>query len=240
MTPNPQKTKPMKKLLLLLLLHSSFLFLHSHADNTGQINGTVTDSISGEPLVGATIQVMLNGKAFGTVADIDGYYVLKPLQPGVYDVKISYVGYADKIVEKAKVSQLTISVVNVQLVNTMGIISSGPTIVGYRDLISVEPRTIIPAEVLADLPLRKVKDIVATTDGVYQSDDGDEIYFRGSRPEATEYYIDNMRVVGELNIPSSAIAEIMVYSGGIPARYGDVTGGVVVITTKSYNMYHGE
>jgi hypothetical protein len=50
--------------------------------------------------------------------------------------------------------------------------------------------------------------------------------------------VDNVKIIGELNVPAGAIAEIIVYSGGIPARYGDVTGGVVVITTKSYNMRH--
>jgi outer membrane receptor protein involved in Fe transport len=35
-------------------------------------------------------------------------------------------------------------------------------------------------------------------------------------------------------IPSSAIGSISVYTGGLPAKYGDTTGGVVVIETKSY------
>jgi hypothetical protein len=32
-----------------------------------------------------------------------------------------------------------------------------------------------------------------------------------------------------------------VYTGGLPARYGDVTGGVIVIETKTYGeMYEAE
>ena len=30
------------------------------------------------------------------------------------------------------------------------------------------------------------------------------------------------------------MASITIYTGGLPARYGDVTGGVVAIETKSY------
>ncbi|MGE0637247.1 MAG: carboxypeptidase regulatory-like domain-containing protein [Bacteroidia bacterium] len=228
----------MKKLVLLLFLTSNFQPLTSKADNTGQINGTVTDSISGEPLVGATVQVMLNGTAFGTVADINGYYVLKPLQPGLYDVRISYIGYSPTTVTGVHVSQGSIKILNVRL--SLSSDMNPVVITGDKyELISVEPRAgyFSPNE-MEHAPVRGTKELVATLPGVYQSDSGGELYFRGSRPEATEYYIDNMRVTGELGIPAGAIAEIMVYSGGIPARYGDVTGGVVVITTKSYNMYH--
>ncbi|MFM2316499.1 MAG: hypothetical protein RLZZ155_831, partial [Bacteroidota bacterium] len=37
-----------------------------------------------------------------------------------------------------------------------------------------------------------------------------------------------------LNIPSSGIGNITVYTGGVPAKYGDSTGGYVIIDTKSY------
>ena len=35
-------------------------------------------------------------------------------------------------------------------------------------------------------------------------------------------------------VPPDAINSMTVYTGGLPARYGDVTGGVVAIETKSY------
>jgi hypothetical protein len=41
-------------------------------------------------------------------------------------------------------------------------------------------------------------------------------------------------MTNEMNIPGRAIGSIIAYSGGIPAKYGDFTGGVVVIETKSY------
>ena len=39
------------------------------------------------------------------------------------------------------------------------------------------------------------------------------------------------RVIGSTYVPKSAIANITVYTGGIPANYGDFTGGVIEITT---------
>jgi hypothetical protein len=37
-----------------------------------------------------------------------------------------------------------------------------------------------------------------------------------------------------LTIPSSGISSLSVYTGGMPAKYGDTTGGVIVIQTKNY------
>ena len=35
-----------------------------------------------------------------------------------------------------------------------------------------------------------------------------------------------------MGVPTSAIDQITVVTGGLPAKYGDVTGGVIEVTTK--------
>ena len=40
-----------------------------------------------------------------------------------------------------------------------------------------------------------------------------------------------------MGIPGIAVGSVKVYTGGIPAAYGDVTGGVIVVETKSYFDY---
>lgn len=54
-----------------------------------EIVGTVTDSASGEPLAGVTIQV--SGTSTGTVTDENGQYSLNAPDDGVLEV--SFVGY---------------------------------------------------------------------------------------------------------------------------------------------------
>lgn len=56
------------------------------------VQGTVKDK-SGEPLIGATIQI--KGQQGGTVTDLDGDWKLTDARPGQVIV-ISYVGYANK------------------------------------------------------------------------------------------------------------------------------------------------
>ncbi|HMC97583.1 MAG TPA: hypothetical protein VKG92_08025, partial [Flavobacteriales bacterium] len=55
----------------------------------------------------------------------------------------------------------------------------------------------------------------------------------------TVSFIDGVKQSGSVpRVPPSAISSISVYTGGLPARYGDVTGGVIVIETKTYaEMY---
>lgn len=64
--------------------------------------------------------------------------------------------------------------------------------------------------------------------------------FRGSRSDAVNYYIDGIKVIGNPKIPQSAINQLTVYTGGLPANYGDVTGGIVSIETKSARSYAAE
>lgn len=54
----------------------------------GTVNGTITDSASGEPLISATIRAGENG----TVTNYDGTFELK-LAPGTYQLEANYLGY---------------------------------------------------------------------------------------------------------------------------------------------------
>ena len=97
--------------------------------------------------------------------------------------------------------------------------------------------TVIPKEQLDELPdSREISSVLRSTmTDVYVSDNGDEIYFRGSRDGDAIFIIDGVRMRdNQMHIPGNSIGSIAVYTGGVPANYGDFTGGVVVIETQSY------
>ena len=58
------------------------------------------------------------------------------------------------------------------------------------------------------MPTRSVTSVAATAAGVYQSDEGSSVNVRGSRSEATDYYVDGVKVRGSLALPQSAIEQI--------------------------------
>lgn len=68
--------------------------LQASALSSGQIEGTVTDSVSGEKLPGAT--VWLEGSGFGASVDKAGKYVIARIPPGKYTMVVRYIGYVTK------------------------------------------------------------------------------------------------------------------------------------------------
>ncbi|MCL4278338.1 MAG: carboxypeptidase-like regulatory domain-containing protein, partial [Ignavibacteriaceae bacterium] len=77
----------MKKFLLLLLISGHVIY----AGTTGKLSGSVKDSQTGEPLVGANIIIV--GTEFGAATNLDGNFVILNIPPGSYSVKVSYIGY---------------------------------------------------------------------------------------------------------------------------------------------------
>jgi hypothetical protein len=65
------------------------------------------------------------------------------------------------------------------------------------------------------------------------SEDG-ELMFRGARKGDMIYVLDGIKSNEVFNAPSCSIARMMVYTGGLPAKYGDILGGAVILETKSY------
>ncbi|MFM1874945.1 MAG: hypothetical protein RL266_682 [Bacteroidota bacterium] len=61
---------------------------------SSSLEGTISDSETGEPLPFATVVLSQNGKQLcGTTTDFDGVYRFNSLLPGDYDLKASFVGY---------------------------------------------------------------------------------------------------------------------------------------------------
>jgi outer membrane receptor protein involved in Fe transport len=89
----------------------------------------------------------------------------------------------------------------------------------------------VTSEDIAKMSGRSAESVAATVGGVYQ-EDGEIKSVRGAREDATTYYIDGIKVRGSKGMPKSAIEEVSVVTGGLAAKYGDATGGVISITTK--------
>ena len=85
-----------------------------------------------------------------------------------------------------------------------------------------------------------VEFLVTLGDGIVQPAEGQPLYIRGGRADAIKYVVDGMNVRDGIKVPSRGIGEISVYTSGIPAKYGDVLSGVIVIETKSYFDLYNE
>jgi hypothetical protein len=94
--------------------------------------------------------------------------------------------------------------------------------------------TTITREDIARLPSRNAFGIASTVGGVHQTEDPFALHFRGARAKSNAYYLDGMRVNSLNGIPKSYMQEVQVITGGVPACYGDATGGIISVQGKSY------
>lgn len=76
-----------------LLLFSALCLLFSFSSFAQIIKGKVTDSKTGEPLVGATVTLLQNGVKKATSVNLNGSYTFKNVKAGSYTVTVNYVGY---------------------------------------------------------------------------------------------------------------------------------------------------
>ncbi|MEZ7929165.1 MAG: carboxypeptidase regulatory-like domain-containing protein, partial [Flavobacteriales bacterium] len=210
---------------------------------TGSLKGVITDAMSGESIPFANLIAEKNGSQIaGTTTDFDGNFTIKPLEPGTYTIKATFVGYGTVEVTGVIVSANKITFQDLKL--QQGVAIGEVKVIAYKkplldqDNLSGETKT---AEEIVALPTRNIASVAASTAGIYQQDEGDAVNVRGSRSDATEYYVDGIKVRGSMGVPTSGIEQITVITGGVPAQYGDATGGIISITTKgpSNKMFGG-
>ncbi len=223
----------MKQLFLLFFL-TLFGSLAAMAQS-GEIQGKVTDAKSGEPLPLVNVSVSINGSLAGAQTDFDGFYSIKPIPAGEYSVKASFVGYNSQQMDKVLVRSDKITFLDMQISESSNVLDV-VEIVAYKVPLLQADETAtggtVTKEDIQNLPTRNVASIASQTAGVFQADEGSGLNVRGSRSESTDYYIDGIKVRGGATLPASAIEQLTVVTGGLPARYGDATGGIINITTR--------
>ena len=77
------------------------------------VRGTVTDAISGEKLIGATVKVVETG--IGSVVDLEGNFRIDIPQSGRYTLETSYMGYEPNVVKEVLVAGVKEVVIDIQL-----------------------------------------------------------------------------------------------------------------------------
>lgn len=224
--------------LLMFSLFGAFGF--SQIRSSGTIHGHVTDE-QGESLRG--VQVLISGSnliggEFKYITDKNGFYRFLSLPPGRYVVSAEFEGFQKKIREgillNANVS-LTVDFVLTQssLKEEIMVVASTPTI----DISSSSPGGVVMTDdFLINVPMKmELSSVLALAPGI----DSNTLSAYGSGSESTSWMIDGVDVRGtEASTLSFApsfhiIREASVRGLGLPAEYGEFTGAVVNVVTKS-------
>ncbi|MDA7743777.1 carboxypeptidase regulatory-like domain-containing protein [Flavobacteriales bacterium] len=203
---------------------------------SGTLKGKIMDLDADSPLPFASVVLFLNGnQVSGTNTDFDGEYTIKPVQPGTYDVLVSFVGYQSQKITGVKVTANKIRFVNAEL--SAGVMMQEAEVVEYTvPLIDKDGGAsggTMTREDIDKMPGRSAASIATTVAGASTAGTGGGISIRGARPSSTWVYIDGIKVRGSSALPKSAIEEVQVVTGGIPANIGDATGGVINISLRN-------
>ena len=204
------------------------------------ISGRVLDDTK-QPLPSAVVQVSQGGIIKGGAAtDFDGNYLIKPLDPGYYDVMIVYIGLDTFINTGVIVKNDGATAINVTMTKS-GLKGKEVKIVAYKvplvDQNSPDTRT-ITREQMQVIPTTEIADLVALAPGVIQTQRGAGLNIGGARQEGTTYIIDGVVVQGQtgVNMSQGGVDQLEVITSGISAKYGDVSGGIVNITSRGVSQ----
>ena len=234
-----------RRLLSLIVLFPIVMTVHAQIGK-GSIRGKITDNKTGEPLPFVNVVLERGGKQItGGASDFDGAYDIKPLDPGSYEVVVSYVGYQPYKQVGVVVSSNKITFLDLKL--NQGIELKEFEVVQYTvpliDRDGGASGGTVTREDIAKMPGRTAESIATTVAGTSDAGTGGGISIRGARSENTYYYIDGVKVSAGAGtgLPKSSIEEVQVITGGVPANFGDVTGGLINITTRgpSRNYFGG-
>ena len=125
----------MKNLFLIIFL----LFTVSAFAQKEQLQGTVTDIETEEPLMFATVLIKQKGILIsGAQTDFDGKYSFKNLKIGTYEMEVSYVGFSKKTVKGIVIGKDKIIVQNIKMEQEscccVIVMETRPLLINYWDL----------------------------------------------------------------------------------------------------------
>ena len=220
-------------LLILALALNSLL-----AQGTATIQGRVTDQDTGEPLVG--VNIIVQGTYWGSSSDENGSYLITGVQPGQYDLQVTYIGYKTYQQTGLEVPAGINITADFEMESSVLSFGRDVVVIGKRPLFDVRETasaTRMSKEDLEVMVVHDVVDILSKTGGVTKTDN--EIHVRGGRLDETLFVIDGVVTKDPLTgnstnlyVNADAIEEMEVLTGGFNAEYGQAMSGVVNVKLK--------
>ncbi len=220
---------------------------------TSTIEGTVTDQ-NGAVVAGATVTATGSNLAAerSAVTDSQGFYRLVALPAGTYKVTFTQTGFANRVVN----FELTLNRI-AKIDTVLGVAGDvGGEVSVTGDVPLIEPNasstgsTITPRQI-QDFPVngREYLDLLQLVPGVAinrQSDGDNANPVLGERSGNNNFFIDGQPNKDTVNGGPAAqfnqetIAEFQVLTTGFKAEFGQASGAIVNVITKSGgNGYHG-
>jgi len=247
----------MRKILIVLVLLLGYLSGASASnDYTQSIRGTVTDAVTGYPLIGANVILLNSNPLQGTITNENGHFELLAIPIGRQNLEVSYVGYYHKIIPNILLTSGKEVVLQIRLEEKAIEMEEVIIKAGRRkdqainEMATVSARTFSVEETerfagsLGD-PAR----MVANYAGVMtQNDSRNDIIIRGNSPIGVLWRMEGVEIpnpnhfgaLGTTGGPVSMVNNNLLansdfLTGAFPAEYGNATAGAFDLNLRSGN-----
>ncbi len=228
------KTISLVAALLILLSPSAF----TQTRETGAIEGAVMDEEQ-SPLPGVTLTIsgpsLMGSRSFITGAD--GKYRFPALPPGTYTIKAELPGFATVLQENVRLYTTLTLTVNLSM--KLGTIEEEVTVTAVSptiDVKSTETASVtLSDEILKNIPYSNfAMDIVNLAPGVTSN-----VAYGASANTGISYQVDGVDVSDPeagsawVFVDPNIVEEAKIMGVGLPAEYGNFTGVIFNLVTKS-------
>jgi hypothetical protein len=249
----PEKEAPMygKCVLAAVCVLLTATLAGAQETTTGSIAGRVVDA-QGLAVPGATVTVIAPQGPRTFISDADGAFFAPFLTPGRYEVKVELQGFRTLDRQNIDVSlgqrvELTLPLQVGAITESVSVTGAAPTV----DMSSTTTGAVLDSEMLQRIPIRRFSDTLYIAPGVSSGGQVGEANpsMSGGSGLENQYVVDGVNITnagygalgsysivfGSLGngVPFDFIKEAQVKTGGYEAEYGQSTGGVVNVVTKS-------
>lgn len=215
---------------------------------SGILKGNANDGLTNEPIIFANVVIV--GTTNGTNTDETGYYEFTNLEPGVYDVQISYIGYKSITITEQQVQNNRPTTVNFELITDSEQLEE-VTIKADAFKKPVESPVSLRTIGVTEIKRRPggnrdISRVIQSLPGVTSTASfRNDLIIRGGAPNENRFYLDDVEVpninhfatqgasggpAGIINV--DFVKEVDFYSGAFPANRGNALSSVFQFRQK--------
>lgn len=212
----------------------------------GTISGYVRDVENGETLPYANVVLKQGETVVGVLSNAEGFFALKDVPEGEYEIVISYVGYAT--LKRPVTVEAGTKRYDVDL-RPAAFIGEEIVVEAKRDEEEERVQTgfiTLPTEKVQDLPSFGETDILRSLPllpGIQAASDiSSGLYIRGGSPDQTLILLDQIPLYNPSHafgffstFNADAIKDMSLHKGAYPAQYGGRLGSVLDVRNRDGN-----
>ncbi len=244
----------MKRLIpySILIFLSITISLNLAAQDRGnaKITGTVTDALTGEPLIGTNVAIQ--GTSLGASTNLSGEYTITNIPAGTHTIVFRYIGYkqielADIQMNAGETLERNIelsqeAIMGEEVVITMQ--ARGQRAAINQQLASNAITNIVSSDKIRDVPDVNAAESIGRLPGVSlrrSGGEGNQVVVRGLSPQYTIIEVDGVRLqgvglgrdVGLSSISTEMLDGIELSKTLTPDKDADAIGGIVNLRTRT-------